>query len=239
MVVISSAPLPRAASPLTHARQLLVVKTAHWTSTTAELQRYLRHSSAADWQASGRTIKVSVGHHGLGWGIGRHPQIAGSAPRKQEGDGRAPAGMFAITELFGEAGPDSPFARRAKLPYHPTTPALKCVDDPHSRYYNQLVDLDSTPIGDWNSYEDMLRHDERYAIGAVIAHNSPDPVPGAGSCIFLHVWQSEGVPTAGCTAGALADITEICAWLDAAAAPLLIQLPAAEYAHFREAWALP
>jgi L,D-peptidoglycan transpeptidase YkuD (ErfK/YbiS/YcfS/YnhG family) len=84
-----------------------------------------------------------------------------------------------------------------------------------------------------------LRHDERYAIGAVIAHNSLDPVPGAGSCIFLHVWQSEGMPTAGCTAGALADITEICSWLDAAAAPLLVQLPVAEYAHFRESWALP
>jgi len=125
------------------------------------------------------------------------------------------------------------------LPYRTATPDLKCVDDPTSAHYNRFVDLAEKPECDWTSHEDMRRADERYAIGAVIAHNSPKPVAGAGSCIFLHVWQAAGVPTAGCTAGALAEISEICAWLDGAAAPLLVQLPAAEYAHFRAVWALP
>jgi hypothetical protein len=37
----------------------------------------------------------------------------------------------------------------------------------------------------------------------------------------------------------LADMTEIAGWLDASAAPLLVQLPQAEYEALRMAWALP
>jgi L,D-peptidoglycan transpeptidase YkuD (ErfK/YbiS/YcfS/YnhG family) len=226
-------------SPLAASRQLLVVQAPAWPSTAGGLQRFVRADKAADWLPVGGSIEVSIGRCGLAWGIGLHGAVNRDGPRKREGDGCAPAGVFAITELFGQAGRESPFARAARLPYRPATTDLKCVDDPASAHYNQFVNLAQTPMRDWTSHEDMRRDDQRYAVGAVIAHNSPNPVPGAGSCIFLHVWQAAGVPTAGCTAGALADITEICSWLDAAAAPLLVQLPAAEYAHFREAWALP
>lgn len=226
-------------SPLAASRQLLVVQAPDWPSAAAGLQRFVRADAAADWLPVGRGIPVSLGRSGLAWGIGLHGEGNRAGPRKQEGDGCAPAGIFAITELFGDAGPDSPFASAAKLPYRQATDNLKCIDDPLSRHYNQFVDLDARLARDWTSHEDMRRTDQRYAVGAVIAHNSPNPVPGAGSCIFLHVWQAAGVATAGCTAGALADISEICSWLDAAAAPLLVQLPETEYAHFRAAWALP
>ena len=66
-----------------------------------------------------------------------------------------------------------------------------------------------------------------------------DNRPGAGSCIFLHVWQDAAMPTAGCTAASLANMSEVCAWLDATANPLLVQLPQAEYIRYRQAWALP
>jgi len=233
------APLPGAAHLPATACQLLLVRADAWTSQHARLQRFARKNPSSTWQAIGDRIEVSLGRCGLAWGIGLHGEVNRAGPRKQEGDGCAPAGIFAITGLFGDGGPDSPFARAAKLPYRQATDNLKCVDDPLSRHYNRFVDLGETPARDWTSHEDMRRGDQRYAIGAVIAHNSPNPAPGAGSCIFLHVWQAAGVPTAGCTAGALAEITEICAWLDATAAPLLAQLPEAEYAHFREAWALP
>ena len=233
------APLPGAAHLPATTCQLLLVRADEWTSSSARLQRFVRQNPAGTWQAIGNSIEVNLGRCGLAWGIGLHGDENRAGPRKQEGDGCAPAGMFAITGLFGDAGPDSPFARAAKLPYRQATENLKCIDDPLSRHYNQFVDLGARPARDWTSHEDMRRGDQRYAVGAVIAHNSPNPVPGAGSCIFLHVWQAAGVPTAGCTAGALADISEICSWLDAAAAPLLVQLPEAEYAHLREAWALP
>lgn len=223
------------------ARQLLLVVAPEWDSCSGQLQRFERRHADGEWQAIGPAIAVTLGKFGLAWGRGLHPHIAGpenSWPGKHEGDGRAPAGIFAITGLFGSPAPDSPFARAAKLPYLAATPDLKAIDDPASAYYNRIVDQ-SAVTPDWTSCEDMLRSDERYAVGAVVAHNAEPPVPGAGSCIFMHVWAGEGVPTAGCTAMALADMSEIAGWLDASAAPLLIQLPQAEYEARRAAWGLP
>ncbi len=182
---------------------------------------------------------MSLGRSGLAWGRGLHPPVGGAGREKREGDGRAPAGIFAITALFGYAAADSPFARVARLPYLCATPDLKAIDDPASAHYNRIVDQSAVAHPDWVSCEDMRRCDQRYAIGAVVAHNSDQPVPGAGSCIFLHVWADEGGATAGCTAMPLTDMTEIAGWLDGAAAPLLVQLPWTEYERLREAWGLP
>ncbi|WP_310493136.1 L,D-transpeptidase family protein [Dechloromonas sp.] len=218
-------------------RQLLLVVAPAWDSKAARLRRFERTGNDDDWQPVGPAIAVSLGRAGLAWGRGFHPPV--EEREKSEGDGCAPAGIFAITALFGYAAPDSPFARAARLPYLAATPDLKAIDDPASAHYNRIVDQSTVADPDWASCEDMLRPDERYAVGAVVAHNAEPPVPGAGSCIFLHVWAGQGVPTAGCTAMALADMSEIAGWLDASAAPLLVQLPQAEYAARRAAWGLP
>ena len=228
---------PAADSPLAASRQLLLVVADEWTSTTATLCRFARATPGAQWTPVGDAFAVSLGQSGLAWGIGLHRATDADAPRKREGDRCAPAGVFAITALFGDA--DHPLARSARLPYLGATDDLKAIDDPASRHYNRIVEQSAVAAIDWKSHEDMRRDDERYAIGAVVAHNSPKPVAGAGSCIFIHVWQSPGVPTAGCTAGALADISALCAWLDGAALPRLVQLPRAEYARYQAAWALP
>jgi L,D-peptidoglycan transpeptidase YkuD (ErfK/YbiS/YcfS/YnhG family) len=209
----------------------------NWTSCAALLQRFERPDFDGEWQPLGPVIAVSLGRSGLAWGRGLHPQF--DEPEKREGDGCAPAGIFAITALFGDAAPDNAFAHAAKLPYLQATPDLKAIDDPASVYYNRIMDQSLVAQHDWASCEDMLRSDQRYAVGAVVAHNAEPPLPGAGSCIFLHVWAGEGVPTAGCTAMSLADMTEIAGWLDAAAVPLLVQLPRVEYEKWREAWGLP
>ncbi|MBU1366081.1 MAG: hypothetical protein KKE51_19865 [Gammaproteobacteria bacterium] len=228
---------PAFSSPIAaSSRQLVFVVAPAWDSKAAQLQRFERAGSDGEWQPVGPAIAVSLGHAGLAWGRGLHPVVDGR--EKREGDGCAPAGVFAITALFGDAAPDSPFARAAKLPYLAATLDLKAIDDPASAHYNRIVDQ-SVVAPDWASCEDMLRPDERYAIGAIIAHNAEPRVPGAGSCIFLHVWAGPGVPTAGCTAMALADMSQIVGWLDASAAPLLVQLPQAEYAARRAAWGLP
>lgn len=223
--------------PLHRARQLLRVIAPDWSSSTGTLQRFSRPTTSDDWQAVDAAIPVSLGRGGLSWGIGLHPGSQ-PGPQKTEGDGRAPAGVFAITALFGEAGPESGFARAARLPYLAATPELKAIDDPQSRYYNRIIDTRRV-MADWTSCEDMLRDDGRYAVGAVIAHNAAPPVPGAGSCIFLHVWAAPGAPSAGCSCGALPEIGKICAWLDAAEAPCLMQLPLAEYQRLHDAWQLP
>ncbi|HSG23331.1 MAG TPA: L,D-transpeptidase family protein [Azonexus sp.] len=210
-----------------------------WAGRVAQLQRFERAYLDWEWLPVGVPIAVSLGKSGLAWGRGLHSQVVGAGPEKREGDGCAPAGIFTITALFGYGAPDSPFACAAKLPYLHATPDLKAIDDPASVHYNRIVDQSCLAQQDWASCEEMLRSDTRYAVGAVVAHNAEPAVPGAGSCIFLHVWENEGVPTAGCTAMSLVDMTEIGGWLDGAAAPLLVQLPHAEYERLREAWALP
>jgi len=224
---------------LAASRQLILVVAPAWESCAAQLQRFERESVRGDWRRIGPVVRVSLGRSGLAWGRGLHAPVAVVGREKREGDGCAPAGIFAITALFGYFASDSPFARAAKLAYLCATPDLKAIDDPASVHYNRIVDHSSVAQADWASCEDMLRSDERYAVGAVVAHNSERPVAGAGSCIFLHVWAGEEVPTAGCTAMSLADMTEIAGWLDGAAAPLLVQLPRAQYEGRREAWALP
>lgn len=219
--------------------QLLLCVAPAWDRCTAQLLRFERDHPEREWRRVGPAVTVSLGRSGLAWGRGLHPPAAGAGAEKHEGDGCAPAGVFAITALFGYAAPDSPFARAAKLPYLYADRNLKAIDDPASAYYNRIVDQSAVALPDWVSCEDMRRSDPRYAVGAVVAHNGEPPVPGAGSCIFMHVWAGEGVPTAGCTAMALADMTAIAGWLDGAAAPVLVQLPQAEYEARRAAWALP
>ena len=215
--------------------QLLLCLAPDWTATTASLQR-LERKAGGDWQALGAPWPVVLGRNGLAWGRGLH--APGAAGDKREGDGRAPAGVFAITALFGNAAADTPAVAALHLPYHAAQPGLKGVDDPASAHYNCIVDATQV-VADWASCEDMLRDDGRYALGAVVAHNAAPALPGAGSCIFLHVWAGPETPTAGCTAMALADMQVLAAWLDGARAPVLVQLPLEAFARLQEAWGLP
>jgi D-alanyl-D-alanine dipeptidase len=174
-----------------------------------------------------------LGKGGLAWGRGLHGEPPGE-PSKREGDGRAPAGAFTLGPAFGKA---AAAPAGAHLPYLTATETLECVDDGKSRHYNEL--LDAKGGRDWTSSEQMLRKDALYDLGFVVLHNTSPAVPGAGSCIFVHVWRGPGQPTVGCTSMARSSLDEVVAWLDPAAAPVLVQLPDAEYARLREPWGLP
>lgn len=225
---------------ISRSRQLLLCVASGWKAVSGQLFCFSRSLGNETWQPFGLPMAVMLGRAGLAWGRGLHPrEMVGGERQKIEGDGCAPAGAFAITTLFGEALPERAFARALRMPYLSATADLKAVDDPASRYYNRIVDRSTIASADWSSCEDMLRDDRRYAVGAVVAHNSAPPVPGDGSCIFLHVWARDGVPTAGCTAMSEADMTTLAAWLDADASPLLVQLPQAEYVRWPAAWGLP
>lgn len=222
---------------LSNSRQMLVVLAADWGSIYGMLQRHERESDAAPWRPVGEPVAVSLGRSGQGWGRGLHPPDAGLAdePKKREGDGRAPTGVFALTggfaynpkELSGSA-----------LPIAHANQDLVCVDDPASRYYN-VVTSKTVPDKDWTSFEDMLRTDHRYQYGIMVAHNQNPALPGAGSCIFLHVEYSPGYPTTGCTAMNPEAIKEVILWLDPDAKPTLAQFPEPIYAGIRQGWNLP
>jgi len=124
------------------------------------------------------------------------------------------------------------------LPYLALSYNIVAVDDPHSRFYNRLVNITQINHPDWKSAEKMILSDQRYKWGIVVLHNEP-PKSGAGSCIFLHVWLNSSTPTSGCTAMPEEDLRRLIGWLDPAKAPLLVQLPRSIYSEQRGQWGLP
>jgi D-alanyl-D-alanine dipeptidase len=123
------------------------------------------------------------------------------------------------------------------LAYVRATPELRCVDDPKSRHYNRIVSTEDTAI-DWNSAEYMRRQDELYSIAIVIEHNARQTQPGAGSCIFLHVWRGPDSGMTGCTAMPLGELEMLANWLKPNVAAL-VALPRGEYDALRGRWQLP
>ena len=200
--------------PLGDSQQLLRVTAKTDTSTTATLQRYEKING--DWQPIGSTIPVNLGRTGLAWGTGLHDPQPGQ--QKAEGDGKAPAGIFRLTAIYGYAPADSV---NFKMPYIHASETLECVDDSNSKYYNQLVDNQQVEK-DWNSSEMMRRKDDLYKWGVLVEHNGAHQ-PKGGSCIFLHIWRGPGKPTAGCTAMEEGDMEVLLEWLEAGKRPLMVQ----------------
>jgi hypothetical protein len=226
--------------PAHSSSQLLVVTTADWNAVDGTLQRYERKGPGKKWQAVGKPITVVVGKNGLGWGAGVVSADAlhntePNEPVKKEGDGKASAGIFRLSEAFGYAGQEQAGWR---MPYISLTPAVECVDDSQSRFYNRIVDRSSVSP-DWNSSEHMLRSDELYRWGVVVDDNANPPQPGSGSCIFLHIWRGQGQGTVGCTAMPREELESLLTWLNPEAKPLLVQLPVAEYRRLKGKLRLP
>lgn len=223
-------PLAAMAQVLDTSNQLIVVTTKNWTDIQGTAQRYERHGKT--FRKYGDSFPVVVGKSGMAWGKGLSSVEQRQGPVKREGDAKAPAGIFKLGTAFGY---DS--TAETKLPYLALTSTTECVDDSNSRRYNELVD-GSTVSKDWNSAERMRRNDDLYRKGIFIAHNTPAS-PASGSCIFFHIWREPTSPTRGCTAMDQADISRLFNWLDPRESPLLVQMPEAQYEHFRESWNLP
>jgi hypothetical protein len=225
---------------------MVLVTTSDWNAVEGRLRRYERATDHEDWRPVGAPISIVVGRNGLAWGIGVVPtddaQVRpASDPVKREGDGRAPAGVFALGTAFGYA---SEPLQGLKMPYLNLTLSIECVDDPGSKHYNRIVDR-SVVAPDWNSSEHMRNAGESYRWGVVINHNGTvagdtnPPKPGGGSCVFLHIWYGHDQGTAGCTAMSQADLETLLTWLDPARKPLLVQLPESTYERLIDRWMLP
>jgi len=216
-------------------QQLILVITDNWQVDHGLL--YTFEKKLGQWQLVSKAAPVTVGKNGLAWGLGAHNKQQGQY--KTEGDGKAPAGIFALGKAFGYLQ-----SVNTRLVYQQMTAKDYCIDVNDSPYYNQLVN--KTLVGEQvikGSSEPMRRDihfngDHRYKKGIVIKHN-PDNLSAQGSCIFMHIWQRSGVPTAGCTAMSENAISRLLAWLDPKKNPLYIALPKMQYLAKKERWALP
>ena len=218
------------------ARQLVLVTTADWASTQGELRRFER--AGGGWRQVGAAAAISVGRTGTAWGRGLHP-AQGDGPQKREGDGKAPAGVFAIGTAFGYAPSADTGLAYQGMDYNDW-----CIDVPESPLYNRIVDRSVAKAPGLDKSTEPMRldlhakGDQRYRQGFVIEHNA-DAVPGAGSCIFAHLWGSPGQATAGCTAMAPETMQALLGWLDRDRRPVFALLPREWHAALRAAWDLP
>ncbi len=221
---------------LGNSRQLILVTTKNWDAVPGTLRRFERKNSEENWREVGSLIQIVVGRSGLAWGRGLHPTNS-TGPKKIEGDGKSPAGIFHLSSAFGLA-PASEM-KSLKLPYLQVTGALECVDDVKSARYNSIVDKTHILNPDWNSSEKMLEIGEQYRIGIVVEHNTHPRIPGEGSCIFIHIWKGDGSGTSGCTAMEKSQLENMISWLDSKKNPVLVQLPESEFGTLQIDWHLP
>jgi D-alanyl-D-alanine dipeptidase len=225
-------PPPKATSVIPDAApQLLTAVVDDWTATHATLRLF--HRDGAAWTPSGPAWAGVIGKTGAAWGDGLHgdgPPAGQPGPRKREGDGKSPAGAFAVRATYGYAA-----TATSKLPYTPVTASWQCVDDPASSHYATILDRASATV-DWKSAEQMRRDDVLYTWVVDLAHN-PARTPNDGSCIFLHVWSGPDSTTVGCTAMDEGRLRALIAELDPHAVYVL--LPAAAYDALAPAWHLP
>jgi L,D-peptidoglycan transpeptidase YkuD (ErfK/YbiS/YcfS/YnhG family) len=194
------------------ARQLVVVTTPAWGSTSGILTTYER---------DGRTWRLV--HGPFPARIGRN----GFRVDRREGDGTTPAGSFPITGVMGRQ-PDP----GVQFPYRRIVPGDCWISDTSSPSYNRLV----TAIPCNRPNEDL------YAIGvgpyrylATVGYNTNPVVPGLGSAIFLHRHQytaSGGTAaTSGCISLAEPELLAVLRWLDPAARPRIVMGPDAWLIH--------
>jgi D-alanyl-D-alanine dipeptidase len=222
--------------PFTKSLQAVVVTTKDWSATQGSAQLFERKKTKSKWKAVGKSFLVVVGKNGMAWGKGLNklPSDTGMILMKVEGDGKSPAGIFALTSAFGSIErPDF-----IKLPYTKLEEWTECIDDVNSTHYNKIVNRMQVGIFDWKSSERMREVGAQYDWGIFVAHNF-ERQKSAGSCIFLHIWKDAESPTVGCTAMTRENIEALLSWLDANKNPVLIQLPESAYVQFQKKWKLP
>jgi hypothetical protein len=230
-------------NPTADSLQMIITLADNWTSTTGYMQRYERPTQNDAWITIGEKIPVSFGLNGLGWGIGLHDEdlnnvtLFKEGPRVIEGSKRSPVGVFALNIAFGKANTQE---KNIKLSYIPITAHTWGVDDIKSKYYNRITD-DQLVTKDWDSAEDMNRYANEgvYEFGIIIEHNYDKPIPGKGSCFFIHIHRNPGLPTLGCTAFERELVKEVVYWLDKAKKPILVQLPSSIFNALKKDWNLP
>tara|TARA_B100001115_G_scaffold164694_1_gene141764 strand:+ start:76 stop:570 length:495 start_codon:yes stop_codon:yes gene_type:complete len=125
-------------------------------------------------------FKCSIGKNGL-------------TKNKKEGDKKTPKGKFEIENLY---------FRKDRINKPETL--LKCVeikknmgwcdDENYPLKYNKLIKINKKI-----RHEKLKRKDHKYDLFIPIKYNFKKPIPGLGSCIFIHL-TNDYKPTDGCIA---------------------------------------
>lgn len=187
-------------------QQVLLVVADGTDTIKAEARAYEKVDGA--WRPAFEPMDAVLGSKGLAYD-------------KKEGDKKSPIGVYALERCFGRG--ENP---GTKLSYTRFSQNDFWVDDVHSELYNTFQKGPAN--GRWRSAEDLYAIGDLYQYFVVIEYNTVNPIPGAGSAIFLHIRKDGSSPTAGCTALYKEDLLRIIRWLDPALKPVLAQFPAGD-----------
>lgn len=203
-----------------NSEQIVVV--VNETMASSQATMYLLEKEDNKWTYNTKSWNVVIGRNGLAWGKGEFTLPSDDMKQKKEGDGKSPAGVFKINSMLYGYSEKPP--KDTKLKYTQVTSDWRGIDDSKSAYYNQIIDTKKIEKQDWDSFEYMKRKDHLYRWVLVVDHNTMPAKPGAGSCIFIHLWRSSESNTAGCTAMTEKNILYLIKWLDPEKKPKIIQL---------------
>jgi L,D-peptidoglycan transpeptidase YkuD (ErfK/YbiS/YcfS/YnhG family) len=236
-LIVSQSVVAQTAKPLWQTElkteQIIVVVAPNETAKTAVMRCY--ELKSGKWKVySKEYATVKIGRNGLAWGKGLHAASFNQGTLKHEGDGKAPQGVFRLTQLFGYQEVAN---KKWKMPYIYAKASTLCIDDVDNPLYCQIVD--STKAKAPKSYEKMRRNDHLYKYGVVVDYNMSKTEKGDGSCIFMHLQTDDAQPTAGCTAMLGKDMQKIFSFLNAKKQPVLLQCTTNNYAALAKYYGLP
>lgn len=216
--------------------QLLVGIAPDWDSDQARMWCFNRDRNGAWELAFAEPTPILLGRSGLAWGLGVFPNPPSQIPLKREGDGKTPAGIFAIGKIYGY--PEK-LPAGASFPYRQVGKYDAWVDDPENPLYNQHFIAKPGQEPAWFDSQRVRLGDPAYKYKIEIRHNSDPPTPGSGSAIFFHIRRGPDRPTSGCTTMAESELVKVMTWLRAEKKPHYVILPKAEYDQLQGGWGLP
>ncbi|HET7689534.1 MAG TPA: L,D-transpeptidase family protein [Nocardioidaceae bacterium] len=207
---------------LASSRQVVVVTSPSWSSSTATLRAY-RKDENGHWQLRFGPWRARVGYNGMSL-----------AQRRVQDDGTTPAGTFRLLWAFGslrDPGSSLDYTRIDSNDWWPIDPRDPATYNVFQRSRSRLAEWRRTKA-------ERLAHwgDDEYRYGVVLDFNVPDETrwdsrirqrvaaepadTERGGAIFLHV-NGPGA-TAGCVSVSLERMRKLLLWLDPSRRPRIV-----------------
>jgi len=152
------------------------------------MRLYERAAAGERWRSVSAAEPALLGRAGMACAHFFRRLARPGEPIKVEGDKRAPAGVYSIGKSFGIVASSRP-------DYLHVTSDTVCVADPAHPAYNTITSR--RQVGPGVHVENMSQILPMYRRGLLVDYPT-DARARAGSCIFIHVWRSPTIGTAGC-----------------------------------------
>ena len=117
----------------------------------------------------------------------------GISKKKIEGDKKTPIGLFNLEHLYLRKDKTKEINAKLKKIFLKKDMGW-CNDVKNKKKYNKLIKSNNKI-----KHEKLFRKDYKYDLVIPIKYNYKNPIPGKGSCIFIHLTKNYK-STAGCIA---------------------------------------